>query len=201
MHKKKVRLNGNKTVSAVFEWAGSLIKAMVIVLLVWTFCFRIAKVDGRSMETTLIDTDRVIFADICGYTPQNGDIVVISRGENLDKPLVKRIIAVSGQEIVMDYENNAVYVDGEKLDEPYIQGRTIRGDIPAEELNGVIPEGKVFVMGDNREHSTDSRSRAVGLIDVNDIIGKVQLDIIPHKYDDEGGIVPDFGSIRYVYDK
>lgn len=115
------------------------------------------------------------------------------------KPLVKRVIATAGQELKLDYKNNAVYVDGEKLDEPYIQGVTVQGDVPEEELNGVVPEGKVFVMGDNRGISLDSRYRQIGFIDESLIIGKAQLDVIPHSYDENGVLKLDLSGIRYVY--
>ena len=149
------------------------------------------------MEPTLIDTDKVVITDLF-YTPHQGDIVIISHAQDYSKPLVKRVIAAAGQELKLDYANNAVYVDGQKLDEPYIQGNTVSGDVPEEELNGVIPKGKVFVMGDNRGISLDSRYKQIGMIDEDAIIGKAQLDVIPHKY--EGGMLKfDISGIRYVY--
>ena len=194
----QIKLNQNELTSTVFDWLGSLFMALVVVLLIMTFGFRIIDVDGKSMEPTLIDTDKVAITDLF-YTPHNGDIVIISHAEDYQKPLVKRVIATAGQELKLDYDNNAVYVDGEKLDEPYIQGMTIHGDIPEEELNGVVPEGKVFVMGDNRGISLDSRYRQIGMIDEDSIIGKAQLDIIPHTYDENGILKLDLSKIRYVY--
>lgn len=182
----------------VLDWLGSLFTALVVVLLVMTFGFRIINVDGKSMESTLIDSDKVVITNLF-YTPHPGDIVIISHAVEYPKPLVKRVIATAGQELRLDYDNNAVYVDGVKLDEPYIQGITVPGDIPSEELNGVVPEGKVFVMGDNRSISLDSRYRQIGFIDESYIIGKAQLDIIPHTYDENGLLKFDFSGIRYVY--
>lgn len=193
-----IKLNQNEVVATVFDWLGSLFMALVVVLLIMTFGFRIIDVDGKSMEPTLIDTDKVAITDLF-YTPHDGDIVIISHAEDYQKPLVKRVIATAGQELELDYENNAVYVDGELLDEPYIQGTTIHGDVPEEELNGVVPEGKVFVMGDNRGISLDSRYRQIGFIDESYIIGKAQLDIIPHTYDENGILKLDLSKIRYVY--
>ena len=193
----EIRLNRSEVAATVYDWVGSLVTALVVVLLVMTFFFRIIDVDGKSMEPTLIDTDKVVITNLF-YTPKQGDIVIISHAEEYAKPLVKRVIATAGQELRMDYENNAVYVDGQKLDESYIQGITVRGDIPESELNGPVPEGKVFVMGDNRSISLDSRYKQIGYIDESSIIGKAQLDIIPHTY--KGGKPAiDFGGIRYVY--
>lgn len=194
----QIKLNQNEVVATIFDWLGSLFMALVVVLLVMTFGFRIIDVDGKSMEPTLIDSDKVAITNLF-YTPHNGDIVIISHAEDYPKPLVKRVIATAGQELRLDYDNNAVYVDGELLDEPYIQGATIRGDVPVEELNGVVPEGKVFVMGDNRGISLDSRYRQIGFIDESYIIGKAQLDLIPHTYDENGILKLDFSGIRYVY--
>ena len=194
----EIKLVKNELASTVFDWLGSLFMALVVVLLIMTFGFRIIDVDGKSMEPTLIDTDKVLITDLF-YTPHSGDIVIISHGEEYPKPLVKRVIATAGQELKLDYENNAVYVDGQKLDESYIQGMTVRGDVPEEELNGVVPEGKVFVMGDNRSISLDSRYRQIGFIDESYIIGKAQLDVIPHAYGIDGQPKLDFSKIRYVY--
>lgn len=194
-----LQLNQSQAVASVFDWLSSLLTALICVLLVMSFFFRVIKVDGTSMEPTLINTDKVIITELF-YTPRNGDVVVISHGEEYAEPLVKRVIAIPGQEIRIDFENNAVYIDGEKLDEPYIQGTTIRGDKSSDEINGIIPEGKIFVMGDNRTVSLDSRYKRVDLIDVSSVIGKAQLDVIPHRYNENGGLSLDLTRIRYIYD-
>ena len=195
--KQQIVIKQSEIASTIFDWLGSLFAALVIVLLVMTFCFRIIDVDGKSMEPTLIDTDKVVITDLF-YTPHQGDIVIISHADDYEKPLVKRVIATAGQDLRIDYDKNEVYVDGVKLDEPYIQGATVRGDIPSDQLNGIVPEGKVFVMGDNRTVSLDSRYRQIGYIDESYIIGKAQLDVIPHKYED-GKLKFDISGIRYVY--
>ncbi len=192
----KVELNKSAVSSCVFDWVNSIIIAVVAVVLLLTFCFRLIDVEGKSMEPTLINTDKVIVSNLF-YTPKNGDIVVISHGENYDKPLVKRIIAIEGQKIRIDFENNKVYVDDVLLDEPYIQGETVVGTAPIPE---VVPKGKVFVMGDNRSDSMDSRHKTIGLIDVESIIGKAQFVVVPHSRDGvDGPISLDFSQFGYLY--
>ena len=194
---QKITINNNAVSLNLYDWVNSIIVAVVAVVILLTFCFRLIDVDGRSMEPTLINTDKVIVTNLF-YTPNNGDVVVISHGEKYDKPLIKRVIATEGQTLDIDFENYKIYVDGVLIDEPYIQGETIEGnaDIP-----DVVPEGKVFVLGDNRPVSLDSRSREVGLIDEESIIGKAQFVIIPHSYR-EGSLKPylDLSKIRYIYE-
>lgn len=192
----KVKMNKNAGSLCVYDWVGSIIIAVVSVVILLTFCFRLIVVDGTSMESTLINTDKVIVTNLF-YTPNNGDIVVISHGEEYNKPIVKRVIATEGQTLEINYDTNEIFVDGKLLNEPYIQGETVDGNLEPPE---VIPEGKVYVLGDNRPVSLDSRYHQVGLIDVDDIIGKAQLVIIPHVYK-EGVINPvvDFSKIRYLY--
>lgn len=192
----RVKLNSNPVSTNIYDWVSSIIVAVIAVVVLLTFCFRIIDVDGRSMEPTLINTDKVVVTNLF-YTPNDGDVVVISHGEEYDKPLVKRVIATEGQKIRIDFVNNEVYVDDKLIDEPYIQGETIPGDAQIPE---VVPEGKVFVLGDNRGVSLDSRYQEVGLIDETAIIGKAQFVIIPHSYKD-GNIKPSFDitKIRYIY--
>ena len=196
--KTVIQLNNSVVTTTIFDWLSSLFTALVCVLLVLCFAFRVIDVDGTSMEPTLIDTDKVVITDLF-YTPHNGDVIVISHGEDYEKPLVKRVIAIPGQELRIDFDKSEVYVDGKLLDEPYIQGVTIRGDKNPEDINGVIPEGKIFVMGDNRTVSLDSRYRSVDLIDVSAVIGKAQLVVIPHTYGSDGLPHLDFGRLRYIY--
>ena len=201
--KEEIVLNPGKVTNTVFDWLGSLLIALVCVLLVMMFGFRVIDVDGTSMEPTLINTDKVIITNLF-YTPHNGDIVVISHGEEYPKPLVKRVIAIPGQTLEINYKEGTIKVDGELLDEPYTQGYLKEGDLPEQDINGVIPEGKIFVMGDNRAVSLDSRSRQIGLIDLDLVIGKAQLDVVPHAYREgqiSGKDLPDLdlGGIRYLY--
>ena len=182
--------------SNIYDWVNSILVAVVAVVVLLTFCFSLIDVDGQSMEPTLINTDKVIVTNLF-YTPENGDVVVISHAEHYDDPLVKRVIATEGQTLKIDFATNEVFVNGELVEENYIQGTTIEGDT---EIPEVIPEGKVYVMGDNRSNSLDSRYEKIGLVDEDSIIGKAQFVIIPHTYK-EGSMKPvfDITKIRYIY--
>ena len=159
-----------------YEWLHTLIISVTLVVLVLTFFFRLVDVDGKSMMDTLHDKDRVIVTNFC-YTPDNGDIVVISQGQHLQKPIIKRVIATEGQSLNIDFSTGEVSVNGVVIDEPYIKDPTKQqGDA---EIPKVIPKGMVFVMCDNRDHSTDSRFSEVGLIPVYNIIGQARLIISP----------------------
>lgn len=163
--------------SIVFEWGNALITALVIVILLLTFVFRQVTVNGSSMTDTLQSGDRLIVTNFM-YTPQNGDIVVISHGNNYSEPIIKRVIATEGQTLSINYNTGEVVVDGVLLDETYIKGitRQIRNPL---EIPSVIPEGYIFVMGDNREGSLDSRSTEIGLIPLENVIGKAEFRIYP----------------------
>lgn len=161
----------------VFDIFGTMLIAIVLLLMVMTFFVRQVTVDGSSMNQTLSHEDRLLVSSF-NYTPQNGDIVIITHGKDLDEAIIKRVIATEGQHLKIDYTTNEVIVDGVLLNESYAVGRTIA--LPnATQIPDVIPEGYVFVMGDNREHSLDSRSAKVELIPVENIIGKAFLRIYP----------------------
>lgn len=176
IRKAKKRSDPSKFITGLYDWISALLVAVVVVVLVMTFCFRMVAVDGSSMMDTLQDNDYVFITGL-NYEPQVGDIVVISHGVELNKPIVKRVIAVGGQTVDIDFETGDVTVDGVLLDEPYILGSTtVSADV---EFPLTVTEGTVFVLGDNRVISKDSRYSDVGLIDVNNIIGKVQLRVYP----------------------
>ena len=166
-----------KVQAEVLEWVESVIFALVIVVLLFTFVFRAVRVDGTSMVPTLQNEDKVILSCL-GYNPKYGDIVVITQENGFNTPLIKRVIATEGQTIDINAELGVVYVDGVPLDEPYIAEPTRElGDAYVYPL--VIPEGKVFCMGDNRNASSDSRSSRVGMIDEDKIMGKVLFRYAP----------------------
>lgn len=161
----------------LWEWFKAIVFAGVIVFVVFHFLIRVVSVDGSSMVPTLHDGDRLITSDLF-YTPSYGDIVILSENTGLNEALVKRVIAVAGQTVDIN-ENGEVLVDGKVLSEPYI-AETIdsahRGD---QDYPLTVPEGQIFVMGDNRNHSTDSRFSSVGLIDTDEVLGRVIFRLLP----------------------
>lgn len=158
-----------------YEWLESFALALSVMVLIFLFAFKYVTVDGSSMNDTLYDGERLIitsFGDL-----KTGDIVVLCEPGN-DKPLVKRVIATGGQTVHMDFENWKVYVNGIELDEPYVRriaGTAMKRDAYSGDIT--VPEGYVFVMGDNRNHSTDSRH--FGCVDERAVLGRVIFRITP----------------------
>ncbi|MDD6563628.1 MAG: signal peptidase I [Clostridiales bacterium] len=200
----------NKSIGReLFEWAYSIVIAIIIAFLIKGFLFDIVKVDGSSMKPTLLDGDRLIVTKL-GYEPKQGDIIILdsnyserksyfeavaanegkdelsgirkfTEGMHLPKSLkkiyyVKRVIATEGQTV--DIRDGKVYVDGEELDEPYYSGQTFPTDAQVQ-YPFTVSEDCVFVMGDNRGNSTDSRSSRLGEVDEDAVLGKAQLRIFP----------------------
>ena len=160
----------------MLEWYEALISAALVLVLVFSFVFRIIQVDGSSMVPTLTNGDKLIVWG-AGYTPERGDVVIVDSYTTYGKPLVKRVIAKGGDTISIDYETGKVTVNGEVLQEDYIAEPTYLGyDV---EFPYTVPEGTVFVMGDNRNQSLDSRSSYIGCIDEQDILGKVLVCFLP----------------------
>ena len=161
----------------MFDLVGTAFIAITVLLLIMTFFVRQVTVDGPSMNDTLKDKDRLLVSSF-NYKPQNGDIVIITHGKELPEAIVKRVIATEGQKLRINPETGEVTVDGVLLKEDYIKGVTRSVTNPAR-IPDVIPKGYVFVMGDNREHSTDSRSAKVDLIPVENITGKAFMRVYP----------------------
>jgi len=169
----------------VYEWLEAIAFALAIVVLLFTFVFRIVSVSGSSMEPTLHNENRVLVSCLF-YTPAENDIVIIVNPEDAEynKPLVKRVIAVGGQTIQI--VDGIAYVDGQPkiidgLDTMMNSGNAFDFSSPV-----YVPEGYVFVLGDNRNDSLDSRDARIGMVNVNYIIGKVQFRIFP--FDQFGGV-------------
>lgn len=160
----------------VYDWIETFCFALALMVVLFIFVFRYVTVDGNSMMNTLHDQDKLIISNF-NYTPQTGDIVVIYiEGQN--KPYIKRVIATEGQTVKIDFEKWQVYVDGELLEEDYVLRR--EGDMHyAAFYDGefTVPEGQVYVMGDNRNDSTDSR--VLGCLDEHNIIGRVIVRLAP----------------------
>lgn len=165
----------------LFFWLQALVMALVALIVLFTFVGRIISVDGPSMLPTLHDKDMLLLRSI-GYTPKQGDIVVLTKDFDhyVDQPIVKRVIAVGGQTVRIDYEESKVYVDGVALNEPYINEKLMfrpGGKLTIEELT--VPEGSVFVLGDNRNNSSDSRHYELGAIDNRYILGEAIMILLP----------------------
>lgn len=160
----------------LYEWIQCIIVALIICVLLFVFIVRLVDVDGNSMFPTLHDGDKMIVSDLF-FTPENGDIVVFRKDEYKPKALVKRVIATEGQTVEINFDKGIVYVDGVKLEEPYTAEPTYN-QIDFKGVQ-VVPEGCVFVMGDNRNDSTDSRDARIGMVDTDLIIGKVLFTVFP----------------------
>ncbi len=176
-NKTAYEYNKSKLPIFFFDMVKTLIFVFSVMIIIFTFFIREASVEGGSMLNTLHEGDKVVLTDIF-YTPKNNDIVVIDTPHLKDERIIKRVIATEGQTLEIDYDTGEVCVDGIILDEKYIFSRTDRPskeyDIPYE-----IPEGYIFVMGDNRAVSLDSRNSDVGLVPVEDVIGKAQFIVFP----------------------
>ena len=175
----------NSLTDELLDWAEAFIVAIFAVVLIFIFFLRVVEVSGPSMNPTLSDKDRLILTHL-NYTPERGDIIVCN-APILDKCIIKRCIGIGGDTVVVDYNNNSVYVNGEKLKEDYL-GETMRGNLAVFDETYMtdknvytynVPEGTVFAMGDNRNHSTDSRSKWVGFIKEEDILGKAFFRFLP----------------------
>lgn len=163
-----------KRYSGLYEWVEIITTSLIAITLVFTFLFRLVDVDGTSMETTLHDGERLVLSCL-PYTPKRGDIVVVSQGVEKE-PLIKRVIGLAGDTVSISAESGKVYLNGEVLDEAYIQVPTatelMQGDV-------TVPDGMVFIMGDNRSagHSLDSRT--FGCVEEGRVIGKVVYRVAP----------------------
>ena len=165
-----------KLVSAVYEFADILVSALLVIFLIFTFLFRLVGVEGTSMVPPLQENDRLLVSSR-QYEPQYQDIVFVTQPNAFHEPIVKRVIATEGQKVDIDFEKGIVYVDDKALDEPYVNAPTLTKE--GVEFPVTVPEGHIFVMGDNRNMSTDSRSPMIGFIDVRYVLGKVEGRITP----------------------
>ena len=169
----------------IYDFVAMLAGSVAAVILIFTLLFRLSSVDGSSMINTLHHGDRLIVSAIVSE-PEYGDIVAVQKTEGYSLPLVKRVIATGGETVIFDFSDWKVSVKDKngnirELDEYYVNrvsGAMRREDVPMS--NEVyVPEGYIFVMGDNRNGSTDSRSSRIGLISVHEVMGKAVFRIFP----------------------
>lgn len=190
----------------VAEVLETVFVSIFVVIMLFAYIIRPVTVEGRSMEATLHNGDRLLMTDLL-YTPKRGDIVIVDNshsylldengdlveGQGLpdEKRLIKRVIATGGQTLNIDFETGTVTVDGEVLDEPYINNLTVNPEYGFTSYPFTVPEGYYFVMGDNRQNSTDSRSPYVGFVSRDSILGKAVFRI---SLDGFGGIYSNLKS-------
>ena len=163
----------------LYEWVQSLVGSVLGVVAIFTFVIRMMGVDGHSMLNTLQHGDRLLVVNSMLYHDYKyGDIVILRKnGVFDDDPIVKRVIAVEGQTVDIDFAEGIVYVDGEALEEDYIREPTYTAE--GTEFPLTVPEGSIFVMGDNRNGSSDSRDYRLGTVDTRYVIGKAAFLIFP----------------------
>lgn len=186
----------------LMDWFDTVVGSVLAIIVIFTFFTRLSAVDGSSMLPTLHDGERMLVTDFF-YTPQHNDVVVLW-AENLynentgsmGEAIVKRIIGLPGDIIEINFREGVVYRNGEALpleikdDILYEDGHAINDvTLSRIDMNGpvTVPEGCIFVMGDNRNGSSDSRDNRIGLVDMHNIVGRVYLRIFP--FDVFGGVV------------
>lgn len=160
----------------VYDWMQCLVTALVACILIFTFIGRVIGVDGGSMTPTLLNGDKIIISNLFG-APEQGDVVVLTKRSFGNEPIVKRVIATEGQTVDIDFFTGEVWVDGKLMDEPYINELTHNQyDV---EFPLTVDEGCIFVMGDNRNRSTDSRVSSIGCVDTRCVLGKAYNILVP----------------------
>ena len=169
------KADGNKP-GSLLDIVECVVTVIVLFILLFTFVARQSVVVGSSMNPTLYDGERIVISDLF-YTPKNGDVVVIRKQSAMREPFIKRVIATEGQTVDIDFEAGVVYVDGAALREEY----TLEPTYIREHFSGpvTVPEGCVFVMGDNRNDSKDSRWSTIGCVDTRFILGRATLRLLP----------------------
>lgn len=170
-----------RLIAAAYEYLALFVYAASVVILLFTFLTRLTTVVGPSMENTLLAGQQLVVSDIA-YDPEPGDIIVFHELGNYNEPIVKRVIATEGQVVDIDFSSWTLTVDGVVIDEPY---RKVDGGAlltSTQNFPITVPEGKLFVMGDNRNHSSDSRNTQMGqggFIDERQVLGRVILRLTP----------------------
>ena len=189
-----VRKNGWQ--KRLFKDARDVLYMLAVFMLVYILCFRTVVVVGSSMYDTLVDGDRLLLVNnLLYFEPKQGDIVVANKKDFRDgECIIKRVIATEGQHVRINFETGTVYVDDVAIEEPYLYSLTLNQE--SDQTEWTVPDGCLFVMGDNRMGSTDSRSNSIGFIDRREILGRAIILMIPG-YDEERAI-RDFGRIGVI---
>lgn len=168
-----------QTDRGLYEWVQAVVCSVLAIVLIFTFVVRIIGVSGQSMRETLQNGDKLLVLNscLCGDY-RRGDIVIFQKPEFENGELiVKRVIATEGQTVDIDFAAGQVFVDGEALEEPYIREPTWLDE--GLEFPITVPDGCVFVMGDNRNDSKDSRYEGLGPLDTRHIVGRAVLLVLP----------------------
>ena len=193
--KKNQNTEKNEGSGSVLEYLHDVVYILALILVVFTFCMRVVIVSGSSMFSTLVDGDYLLLINrpLCGELEQ-GDIVVASMERFKDgEPIVKRVVATEGQTVDIDFRAGIVYVDGVALEEEYIYTPTHLAE--GMEFPLVVEEGCLFLMGDNRGDSRDSRAPEIGLVDEREILGRAVFLLMPGTGTREYTVERDFGRI------
>lgn len=170
----------------LYEWAQALVCSVLAAVVVFAFGVRVVGVSGGSMRETLQNGDLLLVVNgfLCGDY-KRGDVVIAAKPSfEGGEPIVKRVIATGGETVDVDFAYGLVYVDGEALEEPYIREATYLEE--GITFPFTVPEGSVFLMGDNRNGSRDSRDPGLGAVDERCLIGRAVFLLLPGQTEDLG---------------
>lgn len=180
---KHITKRKSKAARVVYDWMEDLVMAIVLVAVVFTFFVRAITVDGSSMNPNYYDGDRLLVSGQV-FNVKQGDVVIVNNVNTVTGPIIKRVIATEGQTVDFDNDNGHILIDGASVDDSQygLENGITKiswSNYQALDFPAVVPEGCVFVLGDNRELSKDSRYADVGMIDIRNILGKALLKIYP----------------------